>query len=264
MSTVHQESTATSALAGPGARPGWRRISAGIALALLSAVMVFIAFPDLGGLYPLLLIAFVPMYVAQYRLLPRRLSAIPMLITASTYWFTVWYVAWDLLPGKGWMLFFVGLFFGAWCAILAIFDRKFSERTSYRWFIVQVPLWWVAIDMFFQENLWDGTNGWLAYRFASATAFIQTVSVVSTPVLTFLVLMLNAVIALLILRWMDKRWPHLAPVHVPAKVVKWSAIVTFGLAIVWIGSSLLIYTSLNSTLAASPTVRVAAIQPTNT
>lgn len=118
MSTLHQESTATSALAGPGARPGWRRISAGIALALLSAVMVFIAFPDLGGLYPLLLIAFVPMYVAQYRLLPRRLSAIPMLITASTYWFTVWYVAWDLLPGKGWMLFFVGLFFGAWCAIL--------------------------------------------------------------------------------------------------------------------------------------------------
>ena len=83
MSTVNQASTA-STIAGSGATPGWRSICGGIALSLLGAIMIFTAFPDRGGLYPLLLIAFVPTYIAQYRLLPRRLSVLPMLIAAST------------------------------------------------------------------------------------------------------------------------------------------------------------------------------------
>lgn len=244
-------------------RVGPGRIVGGLALAVLGALMVYVSFPDRGGLYPLLLIAFVPVYVAQYRLLPRRLSAIPMLIVAGVYWFIVWATGWDLLGNTAWILVLVGVFFGAWCAFFAIFDRKFSERTNYRWFIVQMPLWWVAIDILCQENLLDGTNGWLAYRFAGATPLIQTVSIVSTPVLTFLILMINAAIALVVLRAMDSRWPTLAAVHVPARAVKTQSIVTLALVIAWIASSLLIYTNLNSELANTKPVRVAAISPSN-
>jgi|GEM_PF-791153 len=239
------------------------KIVGGLALSLLSVALIYVSFPDQGGLYPLLLIAFVPMYVAAYRLMPRRLAAIPMLITAAGYWSIIWLVAWDLLPGTEWAVYGAGLIFGVVCASFFVFDRKFSERTGYRWFVVQVPLWWVGMDILFQDNLWDGTNGWLAYRFAAGTPFIQTVSIVSTPVLTFLVLMLNAVIALLILKWMDKRWPQLALEHVPANAVKWSSVVTFGLVIVWVASSLFIYSSLNAELDGAKSVRVAAIQPSD-
>lgn len=244
-------------------RPGVKRIVGGIALAVLSAILIWVSFPDRGGLYPLLLVAFVPMYVAQYRVLPRRLSALPMFIVASVYLFIVWVVAWDLAPGYQWAIYLFALVLGGIYAAIAVFDRKFSERTGYRWFVVQLPLWWVALDILTQENLWNGTNGWLAYRFADATPFIQTVSIVSTPVLTFLVLMFNAILALLVIKWIDRKWPKLASVHVPANVVKWSSIISFGLVIVWVASSLFIYNSLNTEMSTSTPVRVAAIQPSN-
>lgn len=240
------------------------RIVAGIALSVLSAILIWVSFPDRGGLYPLLLVAFVPMYVAQYRILPRRWSALPMFIVASVYLFIIWVVAWDLEPSYRWAIYVFAMVLGGIYAVFAIFDRKFAERTGYRWFVVQLPLWWVALDVLTQENLWNGTNGWVAYRFADATPFIQTVSLVSTPALTFLVLMLNAAIALLVLKWIDRKWPELSPVHVPTSAVKWSSIVSFALVIAWLGSSLFIYTSLNSQLADSAPVRVAAIQPSNT
>ncbi len=243
------------------AEPGVGRIVGSLALSLLSCVLIWVSFPDQGGLYPLLLVAFVPMYIAQYRVLPRRLSALPMFLAASTYWFPIWVTAWDLIPGQEFLTYVVSLLFGAVYAVIAIFDRKFSERTGYRWFIVQVPLWWVALDILTQENLWAGSNGWLAYRFADATPLIQTVSIVSTPALTFLALMINATVALLFLAWIDRRWPQLTGVPVPARILKWSVVVGIAATAVWVIASLLIYSSLNSRLAQSPTVRVSAIQP---
>ncbi len=259
------ETQSTTGPAAPAAesRSSAGRIVGGLALSLLSCLLIYVSFPDRGSLYPLLLVAFVPMYIAQYRVLPRRWSAVPMFCAATTYWFLVWVVAWDLLPGMQALTYVVGLVFGGIYAVIAIFDRKFSERTGYRWFIVQVPLWWVAIDTLFQENLWDGTNGWLAYRFASATPLIQTVSIVSTPALTFLALMVNATVALLFLAWIDRRWPHLTTAPVPAATLRWSAIAGFGAAAVWVIVSLLIYAGLTSRLAESPTVRGSAIQPSN-
>lgn len=262
--TDTQTSTGTgSGAATTESRSGAGRIVGGLALSLLSCLLIWVSFPDRGGMYPLLLVAFVPMYVAQYRVLPRRLSAVPMFFAASTYWFMIWVAAWDLLPGLESLTYVVSLLFGAIYAAIAIFDRKFSERTGYRWFIVQVPLWWVALDSLTQENLWDGTNGWLAYRFADATPLIQTVSIVSTPALTFLALMINATVALLILAWIDRRWPQLTSVPVPTGTLKWSVIVAAVVTAVWVIVSLLIYSSLNSRLAQSPTVGVAAIQPSN-
>lgn len=230
---------------------------------MVSAILIVVSFPDRGGLYPLLLIAFVPMYVAQYRLMPRRWSAIPVLIATGTYWIVVWFIGWDLLPGFQWSIFVIGIFFGLWCTFFALFDRRFSERTGYRWFLVQLPLWWVAIDLIFQDNLYDATNGWLAYRFASATPFIQPVSVVSTPVLTFLILLVNAAVALAVLRWIDRRWPTAAEVHVPARAVRLTEIVAGVLVLVWIASSLVIYTTLDNHMAQMDKARVAAIQPSN-
>lgn len=218
--TETQVATETESAATPTAS-GVGRIVGGLALSLLSCVLIWVSFPDQGGLYPLLLVAFVPMYIAQYRVLPRRLSALPMFLAASTYWFPIWVTAWDLLPRQESLTYVVSLLFGAIYAVIAIFDRKFSERTRYRWFIVQAPLWWVALDTLTQENLWAGSNGWLAYRFAGATPLIQTVSIVSTPALTFLALMINATVALLFLAWIDRKWPQLTSVPVPART-RWS------------------------------------------
>jgi hypothetical protein len=71
-------------------KAGALRIIIGLALSALSAVMLFFMWSGRGNLWPLVFVAFVPMYVAQYRLLPRKLSAVALAIAAFGYWLATW------------------------------------------------------------------------------------------------------------------------------------------------------------------------------
>ncbi len=71
----------------------------GIGLSHLSAAMLTATWPSLGNLWWLIGIAFVPMYIAQYRLLPQRWSALAVMIAFAGWSFGLW-----MLP-KGVVLF---------------------------------------------------------------------------------------------------------------------------------------------------------------
>ena len=254
--------------------PGPHRLGLGLGLGVLSAALLILSFPQYGGLFPLVLIAFVPMFVAQYRLMPRRWTGVPTGITALGYWGALWLTSKDLLL-QYWPVLFVGaVLFAVGYGLIASLDVGFSERTGYRWFVLQLPLWWVALDLFVEDNLLFGSNGWLAYRLAYVPDLIQAVSVVSTPVLTFLILLVNTAVALWVLRWWDIRRPgqhvdgDIQPTSsarrspVPSRTAVVGSVVVMCLCLVWIASSLLIARQVEGSLAIAPQVRVAAIQPT--
>lgn len=58
------------------------RLLAGQALAVLSAVLIVLSMPPYG-IWPLALVGLLPMLLAQYRILPRRLSSLGTAVTIS-------------------------------------------------------------------------------------------------------------------------------------------------------------------------------------
>ena len=239
----------------PTERAGAARIAGGMALSVLSAVLLFVMWNGRGNLWPLAFVAFVPMYVAQYRIFPRRLSALALAIAAFGYWLAMW-----SFGGLG-TAFTIGgaLVIAALWFVVGIFERPFAERTNYRWFLVQLPLLWVGAEVLFQANLLTASNYLIAYRLASAPQLIQPVSILSSPALSFLIVMINAAIALVVLKAMDRRWPQLATVAIPKRTVAWSSAITGAVTLAWVASSLIIYWQVSNDMG--PTVRVAAIQP---
>ena len=232
------------------------RVILGLVLSVISALALFVMWGGNGSLWPLVFVGFVPMYVAAYRVLPPRLAAVPFAIAAFGYWLAM------AMDGGGVLSVIVVYGIATVMALiwlgLGVFERRFTERTRYKWFIVQLPLLWVGLEILFGTNPFIGSNFWIAYRTAYIPAFVQPVSVVSTPALSFVLVMINAIIALWILRWIDSRWPRLAERPIPARTLKWSSIIAVGVVVIWVAGSLLINASVNSGLGRS--VRVASVQ----
>jgi len=236
---------------------GGRRVIGGLALSVLSAVLLIVIWQSFGNLWWLTFVAFVPMYVAQYRVLPHRWSAVPVAFAFGGYYLALWLLASSVLSvGKiavaALGCAFVGL-------VIGLFLRPLAERTGYRWFILQMPLLWVTTDLLLQNNEIVGTYSWIAYRLGGVPQLIQPVSIVGTPALSLLLHVVNAAIALALLRLMDRRWPGLVDVPIPARALAWSLAVPGVVAVVWVASSVIIFNGVSVRMG--PAVRVAAVQP---
>jgi len=100
-------------------RASGRRIVAGLALSLLSAVLLVVIWQPFGNLWWLTVVAFVPMYVAQYRVLPRRWSAVPVALAFTGYYLALWLLEASVIStgviiaaviGRGVISFAIGVF----------------------------------------------------------------------------------------------------------------------------------------------------------
>ncbi|GJF12375.1 apolipoprotein N-acyltransferase [Mycolicibacterium cyprinidarum] len=238
-------------------RVGGRRMLAGLTLSLLSAFLLVVIWQSFGNLWWLTFVAFVPMYVAQYRVLPRRWSAVPVALAFAGY-----YLALGLLTASVLSLGVIigaALGFGVIGLAIGVFLRPFAERTGYRWFVVQFPLIWVTLDLLIQNNEFLGTNSWIGYRLGGVPQLVQPVSITSTPALNLLLLVINSTIALMIFALMDRRWPGLTDVPVPRPVLRWSVAIPVAVTTIWTACSLYIFSDVSTRMG--PSVRVAAVQP---
>ena len=233
------------------------RLLGGLGLSVLSAVFLIVIWEAFGNLWWLTFVAFVPMYVAQYRVLPRRWSAVPVGTAFAAYYLALAALGSSVLPV--WTILATAAVFGFVGLGIGIVLRPFAERTNYRWFVVQFGLIWVAIDLLVQDNETIGTYSWIAYRIGGHPEFVQPVSVLSTPALNLLLHVVNAAIALAVLALIDRRWPQLADVPIPRRVLTWSLGVPAVVCAAWVACSLAIYTSVTDRMG--PEVRVAAVQP---
>ena len=234
-----------------------RRIVGGILLSLLSGVALVVIWPSLGNLWWLSFVAFVPMYVAQYRLLPRRWGAVPVGVAFGAYYLALFLNATSVMSIGP----ILGIAAGAAVIglLIGVFLRPFAERTGYRWFVVQLPLLWVSIDLLIQNNEIVGTYPWIAYRLAGAPQLVQPVSIVGTPALSLLIHIVNAAVALIVLALIDRSRTPAVEHPVPDRVLAWSVAVPLAVTLVWGGSSVALYREVSERMG--PEVRVAAVQP---
>lgn len=199
------ESDSLPASSASGAR-AVRRIAAALGLAVLSGVLATLAFPPFG-LWPLIFVAFVPMVVAQHRVAPPRWSGVMVGVGVGAYF------AGQLSVGLHqdsvaivFQLF--PLYVGVFVAAVAWRSRRFQERTAYRWFIVSVPVAWVALDFLRAASPVSASGGTWAnpvYALYSIPSFLQPVSIFGIYGLELLLLVVNWTLALVVIGSLDRR-----------------------------------------------------------
>jgi apolipoprotein N-acyltransferase len=233
------------------------RVGGGLLLSLVTAVLLVVIWPSFGNLWWLTFVAFVPMYVAQYRVLPRRWSALAVGITFGAYAFALFLNATSVLSMG--LVIAIAVVAGIGGIVIGMFLRPFTERTGYRWFVVTLPLIWVTFDLVIQNNEIFGTYPWIAYRLSEVPELVQPVSVVGTPALSLLIHLVNAAVALGVLALIDRFRPRAADVAVPRRVLAVSVAIAVAVVTVWAASSVLIFRDVSHRMG--PEVRVAAVQP---
>jgi len=229
------------------------RIGIGVALSVLSGVMLLLAFPPYG-VWPLMWVGFIPLLLAQYRLMPRRWSNLALAITDL-----VWLgpLLWRIFgPEAPWFLTYLGPII----AVLDILTRKervFHEHTGYRWFILQGVAYSVGFEMIRSFIPFLGTMGFVANTQASQPWLIQPISIFSIYGLSLMVMLVNYTLGQGAFVLFDRKWQWDDAVPVGGQASKrWLAGVGAALA-VWVGISLVI---LAAAPTDAPTVRVAALQ----
>lgn len=119
----------------------WLRILLGAALAFASTGMLYYSMPPFG-IWPLAFHGFVPMLVAQHRLLPKGLSGLAPAITIGGFW--GWgiliLVIFGALVSRVWFLQNLWLIVGVIVLVIASGACALHQRTGYRWFVLEDSL----------------------------------------------------------------------------------------------------------------------------
>lgn len=226
------------------------RIALGLLLSIISTLLLTLAFPPYNFGW-LIWVAFIPMLVAQYHVLPRQLTSL-----APAFAIGGWLGAF-IFPIFGGRSLFMVLFPLAIAVIVLLTDknkRAFHEQTSYRWFVLEGALGWVGIEMIRGFIPAIGTWGFVGYTIWSAPWFLQPLSLFGIYALDLLIMLGNYALAQFLFLFLG--FPDSVPLPKP-QATHW-LMIFFLILCIWIGLSL----SLFAAQPADPTfVRVAAIQP---
>jgi apolipoprotein N-acyltransferase len=236
-----------------------RRIVFGLILAVTGGFAFVLAFPPYE-IWPLVLVGFVPVLVAQHRIMPPKLSSLATAVAIA-----IW-----LQGYLGPVFAPVGTFM-VWLPLIAFAlsfltdrdQRIFHNVTKYRWFVISGIITWAGIEMIRLFLPVAGTWAFIAYPLYRQLWLIQPASIFGIIGTGMLVMLINHVLALQVIGWLDQKWPFFSSLSdtavTPLQPIiyhRWAMI--GGITVVaWLAISLGIFVG----AADSPTVRVAAIQP---
>ncbi|MDW8425392.1 MAG: nitrilase-related carbon-nitrogen hydrolase [Meiothermus sp.] len=224
---------------------GLLRLLLGLGLAALSGGLLVLAYPPYN-LWPLAWVALLPMLLAQFWLMPARLSSL-----ASATTMGLWGLGYfgPVFGGSGLYMEWLPLAIFLIALLGDMGVRAFHERTGYRYFVWQGVSNWVGIEMIRGFVPIAATWGFIAYTQHTQPWLIQPVSVFSIYGLSALIVLVNFVLGQGLLGLLCKE----APLS-PRLVRRWlwaGGLVLLG----WVGLSLWLYRPESGSL------RVAAIQP---
>ena len=128
---------------GPSRAARRARFVLGLLLAGLSALLATWAFPPYG-LWPLIFVAWVPMLVAQHRVLPRRWSSLAVAIGIGGY--VAGYLHGVIDPSFAWWVACIPVVVAVAAGLGAVGARNFDEATGYAFFVFTFPLIWTAFE----------------------------------------------------------------------------------------------------------------------
>ncbi|HVZ71077.1 MAG TPA: apolipoprotein N-acyltransferase [Polyangia bacterium] len=229
-----------------------RRMLLGCGLALASAVLATSSFAPFGA-WPLIFVAFVPLLVAQYRVLPARWSALAPALGYGGFFAGMFGGVFP--PAAAWYMKALPLLVAVGVVVTSLRERSRRDRSGYRSMPALVATSWVAVELvrLFVPVL--GSWGFLGYALHRQAWLIQPVRSVGIFGLDLLIMVVNAAIALLVIAELDRRATFEAPTVVSRRAgLAWCALAA-GFLGAWIAASL------SSLDAPGSTVRVAALQP---
>ncbi|MGO9835546.1 MAG: apolipoprotein N-acyltransferase [Polyangiaceae bacterium] len=228
------------------------RIALGCALSVLSATLLTLSFAPYNA-WPLMWVGFVPMAVAQERILPSRLSALAPALGIGGYvagCFGGVFPEW-----AAWYMKALPLLVGGIVLVSSWGGRARRERLGYAGWPLQVAIGWVAGEFLRSFIPALGTWGFVGYAMYRQTWFIQPVAAVGMFGLDVLIVLTNYAIAMLVIAMIDRR-----------NVVDEGAGIALPVAARWCGFTILALVTWSASSIAmrqhdGPTVRVAALQP---
>lgn len=204
MTTAAASQEARPATGGPGR--ALLEVAGGIAVSLLTGLLIWLAFDPVGW-WPLIFVAFVPMVVAQHRILPASLSGVAPGIGIACL--IAHEVSGGLADGGvAWYYQLFPLYIGVIIAGVAWRSRRFQERTGYRWFLISFPAAWVAVDFLRALSAVDflgGTWGSPSYALYGQHWLLQPLSVFGHFGLELVLLVVNFAVARAAIALIDSR-----------------------------------------------------------
>jgi len=229
----------------------WGRIGIGVLLSGVSAAFLTLSFPPYS-LWPLIWVAFIPMLVAQFRVLPPRISSLASAIAIGGWLGT--YLT-PIFAGSGLTITWLPLLVAVISYLTDHGVRAFHERTGYCWFVSCGALNWVGFEMLRGFIPIMGTWGFVANTLYGQPWLIQPVSIFSIFGLGLLIMSVNFGLALGTLFLFDQRWkldPGIPPLAGLA-VRNWILGVLVAL-LAWTGLSLALFRA-----PTTPKIRAAAL-----
>lgn len=178
------------------------RVVIGLALASLGGMAFVLAFPPYE-IWPLALIGYIPVLIAQYRIMPAKLSSL-----ATAVGIAVWLQGYlgPVFAPIGTFMVWLPLIAGGISFLTDNGLRKFHNKTGYRWFVISGISSWAGSEMIRLFIPIAGTWAFIAYPFYRQVWLIQPVSIFGIIGMGMLVMMVNHVLTLLVMNWMDRRW----------------------------------------------------------
>lgn len=230
----------------------WGRVLPGLGLSAAGGAAFVLAFPPFG-IWPLVLVGWVPVLIAQYRVMPAKLSSL-----ATAMGVYVW-----LQGYLGPVFAPVGTFM-VWLPLIAALislltdssQRVFNEKTGFRWFVPAGIVNWAGIEMIRLFLPIAGTWAFIAYPFYRQPWFIQPVSIFGIIGMGMLIMLINHALALTLMDFAAARKAE-GERRVPPKMLRRIQVVAAVCSFLWLGTSLVQY----AVPLKTPGVTVAAVQP---
>jgi len=246
---AHAESVSARVTPSAERLPLAARIAIGLAVAASSGGIATLAFPRYE-IWPLIFIAFIPMAIAQHRLLPRNWSPLAPGVTIGAYF--AGQLSAGLADGNvAWYIQLWPLYVALFIAALCWPGRKFHARTGYRWLWLSFPMAWTAIDAaraLSGVDVLAGTWGNVAYALYEQAWLLQPLSVFGIFGAELLILIINFALATAVIAALDRTWP---PERVPAIPMSRAIKILGGVAVAalaWTALSLALFTPQPGTL----------------
>ncbi len=180
------------------------RIALGCALAVMSAVLLTLSFAPHDAWF-LIWIGFVPMAVAEQRILPRRWSGLAPALAVGGYVAGCFGGAFP--AAAAWYMKALPLLVGGIVLLISRNGRARFTRSGYAHWPLQAGLAWVAFELLRSFVPALGTWGFIGYAMYRQTWFLQPVAVVGMFGLDALIAVTNYAIAMLIVALLDRRRP---------------------------------------------------------
>ena len=239
-------------------------------LALGTGLLLFLSFPGAVGLWPAAWVALVPLLLAVRNVRPAVAARLGLLAgmvhyTSLLYWVIIVLGKYGNLPL--WIsipaLLLLSLYMSSYLALFcAIISRIWKQREML--VVWAAPLLWVGLD-FIRSFLFSGFP-WqdLGYSQYKALYLIQTADLTGHFGITFHIVLVNSVTALLLVLWLASR--SAGQVAQPVLTLRlrrawiYAIFPALCLILVVLGYNALRYRQLSGVIADSPKMKVAVVQ----